>query len=119
MRDNIVRVKSFEFALLVIEKYKELQTKNEFIMSKQLLRSGASIGANVEEAIGAHSGKDFFYRMSVAYKEALETRYWIKLLKKSNYLPDNNENILFFDTCADLFRILGKIQLTLKNDPTF
>ncbi len=116
MKDNIVHSKSFEFALMVIEKYKELQSKNEFIISKQFLRSGTSIGANIEEAIGAHSKKDFFYRMSVAYKEALETRYWIKLLKNSKYLLDNPENKLFYDTCEDLCRILGKIQLTLKQD---
>lgn len=54
--------------------------------------------------------------MSVAYKEARGTRYWIKLLKKSNYLSDNHENKLFYDTCEDLCRILGKIQLTLKQD---
>lgn len=60
MKDNIVHSKSFEFALTVIEKYKELQSKNLFIMSKQLLRSGTSIGANIEEAIRDHSRKDFF-----------------------------------------------------------
>lgn len=74
MKENIIRDKSFEFALNIIETYKSLITeKKEFVLSKQLLRSGTSVGANVEEAIGAQSRKDFLSKISIAYKEIRET----------------------------------------------
>jgi four helix bundle protein len=82
-KDNIVLNKSFDFALEIIELYKILKSKNEFVISKQLLRSGTSIGANVEEATAAQSKKDFATKMSIASKEARETRYWLRLLNKS------------------------------------
>jgi len=80
---NLIQEKSFEFAIEIIELYKELNSKNEFIISKQLLRSGTSIGANVEEALAAQSRKDFIAKMSIASKEARETRYWLTLLQVS------------------------------------
>ena len=84
MRDNIVQKKSFDFALATIRLYKKLQGKREFVLSRQLLRSGTSIGANVEEANAGQSRKDFLAKMSVASKEARETKYWLRLLQKSN-----------------------------------
>ncbi|MGI8893497.1 MAG: four helix bundle protein [Bacteroidia bacterium] len=74
--------RSFDFALRIIELYKQLITEKEFILSKQLLRSGTSIGANVEEATAAISKRDFAHKMSIASKEARETRYWLRLLDK-------------------------------------
>ncbi len=78
--------RTFDFALQIIELYKYLNSNNEYILSKQLLRSGTSIGANVEEAQAAQSRKDFISKMSIASKEARESKYWIRLLEQSNYL---------------------------------
>jgi len=83
MKDNIIAVKTFDFALNIINLYTQLKRENEFIISKQLLRCGTSIGANVEEAIAAQSRKDFISKMSIASKEARETKYWLRLLDKS------------------------------------
>ncbi|MDR4503287.1 MAG: four helix bundle protein [Candidatus Scalindua sp.] len=82
-KDNIILEKSFDFALSIIELYKNMTEQKEYILSKQILRSGTSIGANVEEAIAAHSRKDFAAKMIIASKEARETRYWLRLLQKS------------------------------------
>ncbi len=78
--------RTFEFALLIIELYKHLIAQNEHVMSKQLLRCGTSIGANVHEAQAAQSRKDFASKIAIASKEARETNYWLKLLDKSGYL---------------------------------
>lgn len=75
--------KSFVFALQIIELYKKLIAEQEFVISKQLLRSGTSIGANIEEATAAISKRDFIAKMSISSKEARETRYWLRLLEKS------------------------------------
>ncbi len=83
MSRNIVRDKSFAFALQVISLYRQLQAEREFVLSKQLLRSGTSIGANVEEAVAAQSRNDFLSKMAIASKEARETRYWLMLLRES------------------------------------
>jgi len=85
MKENIIQDKSYKFALRVINLYKYLiQNKKEYILSKQILRSGTSIGANIEEAIGGYSEKDFIAKLSLAYKEARESKYWINLLIDSN-----------------------------------
>jgi four helix bundle protein len=84
MAKNIIQDKSFQFASEIIELYKKLQTEREYVLSKQLLRSSTSIGANVEEAIAGQSRRDFPAKMAVASKEARETRYWLVLLQKSN-----------------------------------
>ena len=87
MRDNVLQIKSFSFAVKIINMYKYLiSEKNEFVLSKQLLRSGTSIGANVEEAIGGQSDKDFLHKVSISYKEARECIYWLKLLKETDYI---------------------------------
>jgi four helix bundle protein len=91
--DNVVQVKSYSFAIRIVEVYKYLISENkEFVLSKQLLRSGTSIGANVEEAIGGQSRKDFFAKLTIAYKEARESHYWIRLLKDTNYLTEEQYN---------------------------
>ncbi|MEK8180820.1 four helix bundle protein [Flavobacterium buctense] len=83
MKDNLIANKTLDFSLMVIRLFIQLKKENEFIVSKQLLRSGTSIGANVEEAIAAQSKKDFINKLSIANKEARETKYWLRLLDKS------------------------------------
>ncbi len=87
--ENIIRDKTFDFALSIIELYKIMVAQKEFVLSKQLLRSGTSIGANVEEATAAISKKDFTAKMSISSKEARETRYWLRLLEKSKLVDIN------------------------------
>ncbi|WKD85633.1 hypothetical protein KCTC32516_00974 [Polaribacter huanghezhanensis] len=77
MKESIVQKKSFEFSLKIITLYTKLQTEKEFIISRQLLRSGTSVGANVEEALAGQSKKDFTVKMSISSKEARETKYWL------------------------------------------
>jgi four helix bundle protein len=83
MKENLIATKTFDFALTVIELFIQLKKENEFIISKQIIRSGTSIGANVEEAIAAQSKKDFINKLSIASKEARETKYWLRLLNQS------------------------------------
>jgi four helix bundle protein len=113
--NNIIQEKSFAFAIRIVNLYKYLigDTK-EFVLSKQLLRSGTSIGANVEEAIGGLSEKDFLSRLGIAYKEARESIYWLKLLNKTNYIKDKEFESLFNDA-EEICRIIGKIQITMKS----
>ena len=92
--DNIVQLKSYAFALRIIKVYKFLShEKKEFILSKQLLKSGTSIGANIEEAIGGQSKADFFAKITISYKESRESKYWIRLLKILNILHQNKQMI--------------------------
>ncbi len=83
MKENIILDRTFQFALDIVNLYKRLVEQKEYVLSKQLLRSATSIGANVEEAMAGHSRKDFLAKMVIASKEARETRYWLKLLNKS------------------------------------
>jgi four helix bundle protein len=111
--DNIILTKTFDFSLSIIALYKILINKNEFILSKQILRSGTSIGANVEEAIGAHSKKDFVSKMIIAYKEARETKYWLRLLDKSQLIEHNYSNS--FNDIDSICNILTAIIKSSKN----
>jgi four helix bundle protein len=113
--DNIIQQKSFAFAIRIINVYKYLSSeKKEFVLSKQLLRSGTSIGANIEESIGGQSGKDFLSKMSISYKEARETIYWLKLLQATDYLSKQEAQSLLNDA-EEICKIIGKIQITLKS----
>ena len=113
--NNIIRDKSFVFALNSINVYKDLvNIHKETVLSKQFLKSATSIGANIEEAIGAQSKADFISKLAISYKEARETKYWILLLSKSNYLNIEIANKLLEDV-EELLKIIGKIQITLKN----
>lgn len=113
--DNALRDKSYAFALRIVKTSRYLTAdKQEYTLSKQLLRSGTSIGANVEEALGGQSGKDFASKLAIAYKEARETHYWIRLLRDSNYLTVVQADSLLADT-DELLRILGSILKTLKS----
>jgi len=114
MSENILKVKSFQFAVEIVELYKQLSTeKREFVLSKQILKSGTSIGANVEEAIGGQSEADFMSKLSIAYKEARETSYWIRLLRETNILEVNKAKKLL-DDCDELQRIIGSSIKTIK-----
>ncbi|WP_246525382.1 four helix bundle protein [Geomobilimonas luticola] len=84
--DNIIQKKSYDFALMIIALYRQLCKSGEFVLSKQLLRSGTSIGANVEEAQAGQSRADFVSKISIASKEARETCYWLRLLRDSNMI---------------------------------
>lgn len=85
--ENVVQVKSYNFALRIIKVYKYLsQEKKDFILPKRLLRSGTSIGATIEESIAGQSKADFFAKLTIAYKETRESKYWIRLLRDSEYL---------------------------------
>lgn len=85
-KENIILERSFDFALSIITLYQQLVLNKEYVLSKQLLRSGTSIGANIEEATAAISKKDFISKMSIASKEARETRYWLMLLQRSQII---------------------------------
>ncbi len=114
-KDNIVQVKSYNFAIRIVELYKYLSSeKKEFILSKQLLRSGTSIGANIEEAIRGQSRKDFFAKLTIAYKEARESHYWIRILTDSDYLT-KKESISLINDIEELLKIIGSIQKTIRN----
>jgi four helix bundle protein len=114
MKSNVIQDKSYLFALKIIKTFRYLsQEKREFVLSKQLLRSGTSIGANVEEAIGGQSKRDFLSKISIAYKEARETHYWIRLLTDSDYLEKELSKDLI-DDLDELLRIIGSIQKTTR-----
>lgn len=113
--ENIILDTSYQFALRVIKLRKYLvDEKKEYELSKQLLRSGTSIGANVEEAIGGHSRKDFKAKLEIAYKEARESKYWLRLLRDSEYLETNLADS-FINDCEEILKILGSIIKTLKS----
>lgn len=114
MKENIIQLKSYAFSLKIIESFKYLQhDKKEYILSKQILRSGTSIGANIEEAIGGQSKKDFFAKLTISYKEARETKYWIRLLRDAHYLPLELSKDLLSDV-DEILRIIGSIQNTIR-----
>ena len=113
-KDNIIVKKSYSFALEIITIYKYLVSeKKEFVLSKQLLRSGTSVGANIHEAIASESKKDFIHKLGISVKEARETSYWLNLLKDSNYISEEQFNSLNRN-CDELIRILNSIILTTK-----
>lgn len=115
-KDNIVQIKSYAFAVRVVKACQYLNNeKKEFVLSKQLLRSGTSIGANIEEAIGGQSDKDFFAKLTIAYKEARESHYWVRLLKDTDYLNQEEANSLINDV-EELLRIIGSIQKTMREN---
>lgn len=113
--DNVIQIKSYAFAVRIVKVYQFLcDEKKEFVLSKQLLRSGTSIGANIEEAIGGQSDKDFFAKLTISYKETRETHYWIRLLTDTSYLSKDQSESLLYDA-TELLKIIGSIQKTLRN----
>jgi four helix bundle protein len=109
MKENVILEKSFEFAVRIINLYKYLSFKlNEKVLSKQILRSGTSIGANVEEAIGSISEKEFLMKLTIAYKEAREPKYWLRLLRRTDFITDKEFKSISKDA-EELLKILASI----------
>ena len=116
MDNNIILDKSKAFALRIIKLYKYLcDNKKEYILSKQILRSGTSIGANAKEGANAQSKADFCAKMYIAYKEANETEYWFELLHESGYIEKNAFDSMYSD-CKELIKILAAITKNAKNN---
>ncbi len=116
MNNKKIDERTFDFALEIIELYKFLNSKNEYILSKQLLRCGTSVGANVEEVQAAQSRKDFISKMSIASKEARESKYWIRLLDKSNYLDGFEQKDYLMSEVTAITNIITKIVKSTKEN---
>jgi len=112
--DNVIEKKSKALALRIIKLYQWLEeTKHEYVLSKQVLRSGTSIGANVKEGVRAQSTPDFIAKLSIALKEAEETEYWLELLHESGYIEEQSFTSIYEDN-KELLRILISIIKTTK-----
>ena len=112
-KENIIIQKSYSFALEIIKLYKQLAEQKEYVLSKQILRSGTSIGANIHEAVSSESKKDFIHKMGIALKETRETSYWLNLLKDSSYINQETFDSLH-SGCQSIIKILNSIILTTK-----
>ena len=117
MKENVVKDKSFAFAIRIVNLYRYLVEKREFVLSKQLLRSGTAVGALVREAEHAESKADFIYKMSIALKEANETDYWIELLFQTDFLSKKEFNAIKNDG-EELIKLLVVIIKTSKANKT-
>lgn len=116
MKNNVIKTKSFKFALKIVKLYKYLsENKNEFVLSKQILKSGTSIGANINEALQAQSKKDFLNKMNISLKECSETKYWLELLYESEYIDTTMMQSVYND-CIEVEKILSSIVKTTKNN---
>src|SRR5262245_11232337 len=114
MKYNITQEKTFAFAVRITNMYLHLtKVKKEFVLSKQTVRAGTSIAANIEEGIGAQSDRDFFAKISISYKEARETHFWLRLLKATNILSAAEADSLLAD-CDELLKILGTIKKKIE-----
>ena len=117
MKSNVIVEKSKAFALRVIKMYKYLvDTKNEFVMAKQVLRSGTSIGANIREAQRGQSKPDFYAKLNIALKEAEETAYWLELLHESGFVSLDLFESIYAD-CQEVIRVLVSITATQRSKP--
>ena len=116
MKTNIIKDKTFELSKEIVFLYQLLvKEKHEYILSKQLLRSGTSVGANTAEGIAGRSRKDFCNCLNIAYKEARETFFWLSLLKATNYLtPEKADPVIL--KCDEIIRILCSILMTTNNN---
>ena len=111
-----IQTKSYAFSLEIVKVYRILQSKNEYILAKQVLKSGtSSIGANVEEAVGAQSRKDFYMKITIAYKEAKETNYWLRLLRDCDYIRPKESLKLIADV-QELLKLLTAIRKTVRRN---
>ena len=114
MKESIIQQKSYVFASCIVKAYKYLvHEQREYVLSKQLLRSGTSVGANVEEALAASSRADFINKLNVAAKEARETSYWLRLLYDNDFLPHPAFESIYAHN-LELIRILSSILLSSK-----
>ncbi|MFN3405623.1 MAG: four helix bundle protein [Cytophagaceae bacterium] len=114
MSNNIILTKTFNFSIEIIHLYMELLKHKEFVLSKQVLRAGTSIGANVEESVGALTRKDFINKMTISYREARETRYWLRLLEASKIV--NFDFSKYINESEEIIKILSSIIKTSKGD---
>lgn len=106
MKENVLGEKSYKFALRMIKLYKFMTAEHkEFVLSRQVLRSGTSVGANVEESIRAQSKSDFVHKLSIAQKEASETNYWLRLLRDNDYINNKFAGSLIAD-CEEVQKLL-------------
>jgi four helix bundle protein len=110
LEDSIVTQKAFKFSLNIISLYKLLTEEKEYVLSKQLLRSATSIGANIEEATAGQSKKDFIAKMAIASKEARETRYWLQLLQQSQLVK--SDYTIYLSSIEEIIKILTSIVKT-------
>lgn len=116
--ENLIREKSYQFAVRIVKRYQHLSSKKkEFVLSRQVLRSGTSIGSNIEEAIGGQSRADFFAKLAISYKEARETSSWLRLLKNSGYLTEKQFFSIHNDA-QELCRVLAAIRKRQKPGDT-
>lgn len=114
MRENLIESKSMAFAIQIVRLYQDLTAEQrEYVLSKQLLRSGTSIGANIREAVQGFSRKDFVYKMNIALKECSETLYWLELLHETDYLSDEAYQRISSEA-MDLLKLLTSIVKTAK-----
>ena len=115
-KENPLKDKSYKFALRIVKLYKHLaEDKKEFVLSKQVLRSGTSIGANITEGAQAQSKSDFIHKMSIAHKESFETEYWLCLLRDSDYITQKQAESLLAD-CQELQKMLTTSIKTAKSN---
>ncbi len=115
-RQNIIQHKSFAFAVQIVKLAKELRKDHqEFILSDQLVRAGTSIGANVEEALGGQSRKDFLAKLGIAAKETRETHYWLRLVRDSGALTGRQVDALLME-CREILTVLNSIILTTRHN---
>lgn len=117
MKQSLIKEKSYSFALRIIGLYKELLKQNEFVLSKQLLRSGTSIGANVEEALAGQSRADFLSKMSIASKEARETSYWLRLIRDSETISKTKVDPLLTESESIANILTSIVKTTGTNNP--
>jgi four helix bundle protein len=115
MRENIIQDKSFQFAVKSINIYKTLQSRREFVLSKQLLRSGTSVGANIRESANAQSKADFVHKLHISQKECAESIYWLDLLKETEYITLEEYSNLQ-EPAKELLKIIRSIILTTKQN---
>ncbi|MGA2296786.1 MAG: four helix bundle protein [FCB group bacterium] len=114
MSENVIQDKTYKFALRIVKLYQFLRNeKKEYVLSRQVLRCGTSIGANIEESIGGQSTNDFISKISIAYKEARETLYWIRILKDTDYITESQADSLIEDI-KEILKIITSIQKTSK-----
>lgn len=114
MSESIIKAKSFQFAVRVVNLYRVLSgERKEFVLSKQLMRAGTSVGANVREAVNAQTSPDFIHKLSIAQKECDETLYWLELLKETNYINEPEFTSMHSDA-SELLKIIRSIILTTK-----
>lgn len=115
MSEDVIKIKSFSFAIRIVNLYKTLNTRSEYVMSKQILRSGTSVGANIREAKNAESKADFIHKMGIFQKEADETLYWLELLQATNYIS-NEEFLSLNNDGVEVLKLIKSIIITSKNN---